>query len=104
VLPEAALRLFHPLEGQVTLYVEAPVRLEKRDATTFEFETLAGQEPFRAALQGESERLVGVSVRGRKIGRAESSNEVSLKKDPAESCLWFPVSPRIQYTICLDRY
>lgn len=101
MLPEATLLLFHPLDGQVTLYVEAPIRLEKRDPTTFQFETLAGQEPFRAALQGEPERLDGASVRGRSIGRAESSNEVSLKKDPANSRLWFAVNPRVQYTISL---
>ena len=86
MLPEAALLLFHPLDGQVTLYVEAPIRLEKRDTGTIIFETLAGQDSFQAALEGEPEHLGAVTVWGGKIGGRESSGEVGFE----EGSLWEP--------------
>ena len=103
ILPEAALLLFHPLDGQVTLYVEAPIRLEKRDTGTIIFEALAGQDSFQAALEGEPEHLSAVTVWRGKIGGRESSGEVGLKKDPSGSRLWFSVLPGTQYTIRLGR-
>jgi hypothetical protein len=103
MLPEAALLLFHPLDGETMLYVEAPITLEKRDATTFSFQTLGGQEPFRAALQGTAEMLAGVSVQARGIGGSDLSHPVSLKKDSERSRVWFSVSPKVEHTISLNK-
>jgi hypothetical protein len=77
--------------------------LEKRDATTFSFQTLGGQEPFRAALQGTAEMLAGVSVQARGIGGSDLSHPVSLKKDSERSRVWFSVSPKVEHTISLNK-
>jgi hypothetical protein len=103
MLPEAALLLFHPLDGQATLYVEAPINIEKADATTFAFQTLGGQTPLRAALEGTAAALAGVRVQARDIGGSNSSHSVKLERDAKSSRLWFSVSPLVEHTISLNK-
>lgn len=103
VLPEAAMLLFHPLDEHVTLYVEAPIRIDKYEMDTYRFETLAGGEPFRASLEGTQEHLATVTVRARKSGVAETSHNVVLRNDSSTGRLRFSVLPRTQYIVSLSR-
>jgi len=101
LLPELAIMLFHPLNEKVTLYVEAPITLEKHGEEKITFATFAGQETFRAALQGQAEGLAGASVRVKETGSGSASSKVDLKT-AEDGRLWFTVSPRKQYTIKLS--
>jgi hypothetical protein len=103
MLPEAALLLFHPLDGQSMLYVEAPIILKKSDWATFTFQTLGGRAPFRAALQGNAGMLAEVSVQAKDIGGSNASRSVKLERDAKSSRLWFSVSPNVEHTIRLNK-
>jgi hypothetical protein len=103
MLPEAALVLFHPLDGQVMLYVEGPIKLDKVGAATFTFQTLGGQTPLRAALERNAEAMAGVSVEAKDMGGDNSSHSVKLERDAKSSRVWFSVSPRTEYTISLNK-